>query len=161
MCFREERRRVAAFENCMIDLMNDMRNCRKCKLHETRKCVVTFKGAIKKGVVLIVGEAPGKMEDIKGKPFVGASGKLLDVWLEYLEIEEYHMTNVVRCRPPRNRQPYVAEKNACWPFLEETIGLLEPIYIIAVGTTANETLKWGKIELPVIHIVHPAYGAMY
>lgn len=88
--------------------------------------------------IVFVGEAPGAEEDRLGVPFVGRSGKLLDEWIEYLELsdKEYYITNVVKCRPPENRNPTREEIAACEPFLHRQLELLNPEFIVCVGRFA-------------------------
>ncbi len=88
--------------------------------------------------VVFVGEAPGAEEDRLGLPFVGRSGKLLDEWIAYLGLSKdaYYITNIVKCRPPENRDPTKEEVAACEPFLHEQLDLLKPEYVVCVGRFA-------------------------
>lgn len=125
---------------------------------------------------MLIGEAPGRDEDIAGKPFVGRAGQLLDKMLSAIELGEgdVHITNVVYWRPPGNRTPTPQEALACRPFLERQIELVAPDFIVALGgAAAKEVLgvtegimrlrgKWRQITiagktLPVLATLHPAY----
>ena len=118
--------------------------------------------------VVFVGEAPGAEEDRLGLPFVGRSGKLLDEWIAYLELSEddYYITNVVKCRPPENRDPTKQEVAVCRPFLHEQLELLNPEYVVCVGRFAmnvffpkkNGILKQSGQFFNQYYIVpHPSY----
>ena len=137
-------------------------NCEKCALCENRIQVVQpyyfmEKEAIKEEItkgdnrpILVVGEAPGKMEDVTGEPFVGRSGQLLREKLRELS-EEIIITNVVKCRPDENRDPKREEIEACFTYLEKEIIEIDPKLIIAVGRFAATTLlkkcfKHNKVE---------------
>lgn len=98
---------------------------------------------------MIVGEAPGATEDLKGEPFVGASGKLLSACLKEagLKEEEAYVCNILKFRPPNNRRPTAEEMEFCRPFLEEQISILQPKYILSLGTTALSFFEERKIEM--------------
>jgi DNA polymerase len=108
--------------------------CTRCPLHETRNNCV-FGAGSEKARLLFVGEAPGEREDATGMPFVGAAGQLLDRYLEAVGIErsDVYITNVLKCRPPKNRDPLPAEEDACLPFLREQVRLLRPKIIVCLG----------------------------
>ena len=95
---------------------------------------------------MFIGEAPGKNEDHQGKPFVGAAGKVLDRLLKHAGIDrsEVFITNVVKCRPPFNRVPHDDERNACRPYLNRQISLINPEIICVLGRTAYSSLVGGK-----------------
>lgn len=111
--------------------------CRGCTLCTTRKNSVFGKGS-SSPTVLFVGEAPGEQEDLAGKPFVGPAGKLLDLYLEFagLEAEDYYVANVLKCRPPRNRDPLPEEEEACLPHLREQLKILQPKILVCLGRIA-------------------------
>jgi len=112
----------------------EVRNCLKCRLSKTRKKAVPGEGNIDSRVVFI-GEAPGYWEDSKGSPFVGAAGKLLDEMLlkaGFLRNEVY-ITNVVKCRPPGNRDPRPDEIESCTPYLDRQLDLIKPKFIVTLG----------------------------
>ncbi|WFO76167.1 uracil-DNA glycosylase [Desulfurococcaceae archaeon MEX13E-LK6-19] len=122
-------------------LIEEIRQCRKCPLHKTRKNPVPGEGSIETKV-MFVGEAPGAREDEEGRPFVGAAGKLLTELLESIGVkrEQVYITNVIKCRPPGNRDPTEEEIAACLPYLIRQIKLLQPRVIIALGRHAAKTL---------------------
>jgi DNA polymerase len=116
--------------------------CRRCGLHAGRRNAVPGEGA-EKPLVLVVGEGPGADEDRTGRPFVGAAGKYLDKWLAAVELSREancFIANVVKCRPPGNRDPQPEEAAACRPFLERQIELLRPRAILTVGRIASRLL---------------------
>lgn len=112
-------------------------SCTMCPLCESRQNVVIYRGAVP-APLMIIGEAPGKNEDEEGKPFVGRSGKLLDLALNALGISEehYHIANIVKCRPPKNRVPDLAEVKSCRPLLQVQFAMNKPCYILLMGATA-------------------------
>lgn len=121
--------------------------CTKCKLHEFRTQVV-FGVGNPSAEIMFVGEAPGYNEDVQGEPFVGAAGKLLDKVLfeeTGLTRNEVYITNVVKCRPPNNRNPEEDEIIACNPYLLKQIEIIKPKVICALGNFAAKTLL-GKNE---------------
>lgn len=127
-------------------------SCRKCKLRETRTNVVFGFGNPLAEVVL-VGEAPGRSEDASGLPFVGAAGKNLDRLLKAasLKRDDVYITNAVLCRPPGNRRPTDAEIEACRGFLEETLRIIDPKIVMALGKTAAETLLGRRVNVRSEH----------
>lgn len=116
--------------------------CVRCRLHATRTNVVWGEGAIPAKLMLI-GEAPGSMEDMKGRPFVGAAGRILDEALEAagLEREEIYITNVVKCRPPRNRRPSRREREACQIHLIREVQQVRPQLVGLLGLTAIRAFR--------------------
>lgn len=146
-------------------------NCQSCSLHETRSQVVCARySSVKEADLLIVGEGPGEVEDRKGLAFVGDSGKLLDVMLESVGLDSFYITNVVRCRPPDNRNPNKTELQSCLPFLKTEIAFIKPKVILCLGKIAtkvllDETGRFEKLmrcrhqyyEYPVWVTYHPAY----
>ncbi|BAA79385.2 uracil-DNA glycosylase [Aeropyrum pernix K1] len=163
-------------------LEEEVRRCTRCPLHATRTHAVPGEGPGEAGV-MVVGEAPGRMEDRLGRPFVGPAGKLLDSLLELAGLSrgEVYITNVVKCRPPGNRDPREEEIEACLPYLVEQISLIRPRLVIAVGRHAGRTLfrlaglRWpglarargrvwrgriGGVELLIAVTYHPA-AALY
>lgn len=118
------------------------RACVACALSAARKNVVFGQG-VPAPAVLVVGEGPGAEEDNQGLPFVGASGKLLDKMLASIGLfrdENCYIANVVKCRPPNNREPAPDERAACMPFLREQIRLLKPKAILCAGRTAAQAV---------------------
>jgi len=116
-------------------------SCDKCRLRENCTQIVNGYGSTKSGVMLI-GEAPGADEDKIGKPFVGQAGKLLDSVLPMLGVirKNVYITNVVKCRPPKNRQPLEDEVTSCLPYLKKEIKEVDPSTIILLGQTAASAL---------------------
>ncbi|MEM3577209.1 MAG: type-4 uracil-DNA glycosylase [Candidatus Bathyarchaeia archaeon] len=109
-------------------------HCVKCPLHKARKNAVPGEGN-PNAKIMFIGEAPGYWEDVKGKPFVGAAGKLLDTLLAEAEIPrtQVFIGNVVKCRPPRNREPTPAEIQTCTPYLDRQITAIKPKLIVTLG----------------------------
>ncbi len=139
-----ERQRGARLEA----LKRSCRNCERCALR-SGCCQVIFGGGHPRARLMLVGEGPGAEEDRQGIPFVGAAGKLLDKILEAagLERDRIYITNVVKCRPPRNRLPDSAEVAACLPHLHEQINLIDPPLIVCLGALATRTLIGSKNTL--------------
>ena len=119
--------------------------CTKCELSQTRNNSVAGKGNFKADVIF-VGEAPGKNEDLKGEPFIGIAGKKLSIALESAGItrEEVYITNIVKCRPPKNRVPTPMERETCQNYLKKEIEIIEPKIICVLGNTAFSSLLDGK-----------------
>lgn len=116
------------------ELREECGKCQKCALGKTRtNCV--FGTGNENADVLFVGEAPGEKEDLSGIPFVGAAGKLLDKYLYAVDIdrERVYIANILKCRPPNNRDPLPAEEEACLPYLREQVRLMQPKIIICLG----------------------------
>lgn len=121
----------------MFELQNirtKIEKCTQCQIHSLRNKTVPGEGNYKPEIMLI-GEAPGKNEDLQGKPFVGAAGKILDKLLSSINLSrnEVFITNLVKCRPPNNRDPLDLEIHNCANFLNEQIGLLKPKMIVTLG----------------------------
>ncbi len=146
--------------------------CQACKLCERRRNTV-FGVGDEQADWLIVGEAPGENEDIQGEPFVGQAGKLLDNMLRALQLDRHNrvfIANVLKCRPPGNRNPEPEEVAQCEPFLRRQVELLQPKIILAMGRFAVQSLLQttepiGKLRgrrhayhgVPVVVTYHPAY----
>ena len=126
-------------------IAENIKVCEKCKLCETRTKAVPGKGNFDADVIF-VGEAPGRNEDMHGEPFVGAAGKRLDMILEDTGIdrEDVYITNIVKCRPPKNRVPSKQEEEACNDFIKQEIEIINPKIICIMGNTAYGTLLDGK-----------------
>jgi DNA polymerase len=122
--------------------------CKRCPLHKTRTNVVFGTGSGKTGLVF-VGEAPGRDEDLQGKPFVGRAGQLLTRIIEAvkLEREDVYITNVVKCRPENNRDPLPREIELCSTYLIEQIEILKPKAICALGRFAAEAMSGIKLSM--------------
>jgi len=112
----------------------EVKACRKCDLWKGRKNPVAGEGS-PDAVVMFIGEAPGYREDLKGRPFVGAAGKLLDEMVSRIGLSrsEVYIGNVLKCRPPENRDPVSIEVKACTPFLDRQIRIIEPRLIVTLG----------------------------
>jgi DNA polymerase len=146
--------------------------CRACKLCEGRTNTV-FGVGDRNADWLLVGEAPGENEDLRGEPFVGQAGKLLDNMLKALGLDrasKVYIANVLKCRPPANRNPQPDEVVQCEPFLRRQVQLLQPKIVLAMGRFAVQTLLGttepiGKLRgrvhqyagVPVVATYHPAY----
>ncbi len=111
--------------------------CTRCKLCEGRKNVV-FGVGNKEADILFVGEGPGEQEDIQGKPFVGPAGKLLDDMLSIINLDrtKVYIANIVKCRPPHNRDPQEDEQDACIDYLRKQVALIQPKIIVCLGRIA-------------------------
>lgn len=149
----------------------DLGNCTRCHLCEERKNIVFGVGNPNADLV-IVGEAPGRDEDLKGDPFVGRAGQLLNRMLEAIGLsrEEVYICNVIKCRPPKNRNPMPDEVESCEPFLIRQLQSLRPKLILAMGKFAAQTLLAtderisslrGRFQeyqgISVMPTFHPAY----
>ena len=157
----------------MINFITKYKNCPLCKLSQSRIQVVIGRGVVP-APLLITGEAPGEMEDLVGKPFVGRSGKLLDELLKDMGVKEneYYITNTVLCHPPKNRNPEPDEIEVCRPRLIEHINIINPKVILAVGTFAAQTLSNSKEKIsqlrknnelkyeniPLVCTFHPSFS---
>ncbi len=118
-----------------------IRDCKACDLYKTRKNFVFGYGNAH-AKIMFVGEAPGREEDEQGIPFVGAAGKLLDKMLQAIGLrrDEIYIANVLKCRPPGNRNPLPDEVQKCEPYLKEQLQLIKPRLIVALGLYAGQTL---------------------
>lgn len=123
------------------DLEKQCLNCTRCGLSETRNNVVFGVGP-QDADIMFVGEGPGEQEDLKGEPFVGAAGKLLDDMLSIIDLDRSncYIANIVKCRPPRNRDPETAEQDACIGYLRNQVALIRPKIIICLGRVAAKRL---------------------
>ncbi len=132
---------VAAKERELKKLEKDVVLCTLCKLHATRKNVVFGEGRCD-AELMFVGEGPGYEEDVQGRPFVGAAGRLLTKMINAMGFDrkDVYIANVVKCRPPGNRNPESDEIDACFPYLLEQIKIINPKVIVALGKFAAQTL---------------------
>lgn len=119
-------------------IWKEVESCRKCELWKTRKKSVPGEGPLDPKVMFI-GEAPGFNEDLQGKPFVGKGGEVLSELLGLIGLkrEDVYITNVVKCRPPGNRDPQPSEIKACTPYLDRQIALIKPKIIVTLGNFAT------------------------
>ena len=116
--------------------------CRQCGLCETRTNVVFGQGSAHPKV-LFVGEGPGQQEDEQGQPFVGRSGQLLDKYLFAIDLDrknDCYIGNIIKCRPPQNRDPLPEERQACMPWLRQQFRCLRPRIVVCLGRVAAQTL---------------------
>jgi uracil-DNA glycosylase family 4 len=152
-------------------LENEVSGCRKCELCETRTQTV-FGTGDKNADWLFIGEGPGQQEDLQGKPFVGKAGLLLTEMLRAIGLnrDDVFITNIVKCRPPNNRDPKPQEAESCSDYLERQFRLIRPKIIVALGRIAAQRLlktdtPIGKLrsqihhfhDTPVVIVYHPAY----
>lgn len=116
-------------------------DCTSCDLCQTRTNVVFGVGP-RNADVMFIGEGPGEQEDLKGEPFVGAAGKLLDDMLSIIDLsrENCYITNIVKCRPPHNRDPLEPEQDACIGYLRNQVALIEPKIIVCLGRVAAKRI---------------------
>jgi len=124
------------------NISDEISHCRKCPLGESRKNPVAGEGN-PNASLLFVGEAPGYYEDVEGRPFVGKAGQLLTKIIEAMGLkrENVYIGNILKCRPPDNRNPLPLEMDACFPYLERQIKLIKPLVICALGRYAAQTLS--------------------
>ncbi len=116
--------------------------CQKCELCKSRTNVVFGQG-VTTAEILFIGEGPGRTEDEMGLPFVGRSGKLLDELLGTVGLsreKNIYIANIVKCRPPENRDPLVQERNACMPWLKEQLSILQPKIVVCLGRVAAQVI---------------------
>lgn len=127
-------------------LHKKIRICKKCELWKTRTNAVPGEGS-SNAKVMFIGEAPGRVEDKTGRPFVGRAGKLLTELIESttLKRKDVFITSPIKCRPPRNRKPKQKEIDACMPYLQKQIEIINPKIIILLGNTAIKTIL-GKMD---------------
>lgn len=156
------------------DLRTHIGDCHRCPLGDTRTTLV-FGVGDPRADVLFIGEAPGRSEDLRGEPFVGAAGQLLDELLSSagMRRQEVYIANILKCRPPGNRDPLAEEIDTCTPFLREQVRLIHPRVIVTLGNYATRfvlkmdtgiTRLRGTVQkagaFPVMPIFHPA-AALY
>jgi DNA polymerase len=168
-------RALAASAKTLEDLHEILSDFDGCALKATAKNLCFYRGA-EQARVMLIGEAPGRDEDLAGKPFVGRAGQLLDKMLAAIGLSEanVHITNIVYWRPPGNRTPTPQEAQICSPFLERQIALVEPDIIVCLGGAAAKHVfdtpegimrlrgKWRDIEFAgktfqAMATLHPAY----
>lgn len=154
-------------------LNETIRSCTACGLHESRTQAVCGVGN-EQAEWLVIGEAPGADEDRRGEPFVGRAGQLLNEMLRAAgrPREQVYIANILKCRPPNNRDPKPEEVECCMPFLQRQIAMLRPKLILVVGRIAAQNLlqtdtpigrmrgqvySYGDTDIPVVVTYHPAY----
>ncbi|MBI4597008.1 MAG: uracil-DNA glycosylase [Candidatus Omnitrophica bacterium] len=152
-------------------LTQDVLRCRRCPLYRTRTHAVISDGSPQAELVF-VGEAPGRDEDLQGKPFVGAAGQLLTKMIEAMGLRraDVYICNVLKDRPPGNRTPLPEEVDACRPFLERQLAIIQPKVICVLGAVAAKALLGPHVAItkirgqvrdyqgiPLVPTFHPAY----
>jgi len=168
---------MAPANDSLLQILNDMGDCRRCRLHEGRTNLV-FGVGNEKSPLVFVGEGPGQDEDAQGIPFVGRAGQLLTQMIEGtakkegidLQRSDVYICNVVKCRPPGNRTPEPDEMEICGQFLFRQLSVIQPKAICALGGTAARALtghkegvtkmrgRWFKWrDIPVMVTYHPSY----
>jgi uracil-DNA glycosylase family 4 len=166
--------RARSPDSAWEQLSAEVGRCTRCDLHRTRTRAVLGVGD-RYAQWLVVGEAPGAEEDRQGEPFVGRAGQLLDAMLRAIGLARGHnvyIANILKSRPPGNRDPDPAEVAACLPYLERQIELIRPRLILAVGRIAMQNLlgtqatlgrmrgqvfEFGGLKTPLVVTYHPAY----
>jgi uracil-DNA glycosylase family 4 len=153
------------------EVRRELGDCQRCKLCKGRKTIV-FGVGNPRAELVFVGEGPGAEEDAQGVPFVGAAGQLLTKMIEAMKFkrDDVYICNVVKCRPPNNRNPEPDEIEACEPFLKAQLASLQPKVIVALGKFAAQTLlrdataitrlrgQWRTYQgVPLMPTFHPAY----
>jgi DNA polymerase len=162
---------IEARRRALAALEEQVRACTLCPLHEGRTNGVPGMGVLDP-LVMIIGEGPGAEEDRKGLPFVGRAGQYLDKWLQAIGLSrdrDVYITNIVKCRPPGNRDPQTAEIDSCTPYLRRQIDIIRPRSILAVGRFAGtwlsgQTDSLGRMRgrtfdfrgVPVVVTYHPS-----
>jgi len=159
------------FTETLGSIHADLGDCRRCKLARGRNRIV-FGDGNPKAKLMFIGEGPGAEEDRQGKPFVGAAGQLLTRIIEAIKLsrDQVYICNIIKCRPPGNRNPETDEIKTCFPFLARQIAAIQPDFIIALGTFAAQTLLGtatpisrlrGRFHeykgIKVVPTYHPAY----
>jgi len=158
-------------EIALDDLRKEIGDCHRCKLSKGRKNIVFGEGKADADIMFI-GEGPGRDEDIQARPFVGEAGKLLTNLILKLGLrrEDVYIANIVKCRPPNNRNPEEDEINTCSHFVERQIAIINPKVIVCLGKISAQTLLRSKNtisklrgnffsykDIPVMPTFHPAY----
>lgn len=146
--------------NTLEQIHSELASCSRCKLCQNRNSIVVGEGNPQASLVF-VGEGPGEQEDLQGRPFVGAAGQLLDRMIAALGLgrEDVYICNVVKCRPPGNRNPEPDEISACEPFLLRQLAAIQPRVIVALGKFAAQTLL--KTDVGIMRLrgnFHPCLG---
>lgn len=136
----------------LTELAQEVRSCQRCLLASTRTIAVPGEGPCN-ARLMFIGEGPGEQEDLSGRPFVGAAGQLLDRLLDMagLRRQNLFITNIVKCRPPGNRDPQPCEASACRPYLDAQIALVNPAVICLLGKPATQTLLDPQAAMGRVH----------
>jgi DNA polymerase len=138
-------------ESALKVLRDEIGDCQRCKLCRNRANIVFGEG-LSGAKIMFIGEGPGRDEDIQARPFVGEAGKLLASLITKLgqKREEVYIANIVKCRPPNNREPEEDEILACRPFVEKQIQIIQPTVIVSLGKVATHALL--KIKTPISRV---------
>lgn len=164
---------LAAGESPWQQLRSEVEACTRCALHQSRTQTV-FGSGDPQADWMVIGEAPGAEEDQQGEPFVGPAGQLLTAMLAAIDLprEKVFIANVLKCRPPGNRDPQVEEVSECLSYLHRQVALVRPRLVLAVGRIAAQNLlgcdtplaklrgqvhRFGPLDTPLIVTYHPAY----
>ncbi len=170
---RQKKQTVAPISAAWDKLAAAVSVCTACTLHASRTQTV-FGVGNRNADLMIIGEAPGFHEDQQGEPFVGRAGQLLSAMLQAIGLtrDQVYIANILKCRPPNNRDPQAIEVATCTPFLEQQIALIQPTLLLAVGRIAahfllnttsslqslrNKMHAYGARQTPLIITYHPAY----
>jgi len=173
--FSDDEVRSDSRSDSIEQIAAEIRECNNCQLAKGRTNAAPGEG-VKQPLVMVIGEGPGREEDEQGRPFVGRAGQLLDKMLESINLSRNtncFIANVVKCRPPNNRDPYPEETGACAHFLQRQITLLKPKFILVAGRIAAQTLlktteaigklrgrftefEVGNMTIPLLATYHPA-----
>lgn len=131
------------------ELAKSLHNCQRCKLAKLGRSQVVFGVGNPHASIMFVGEAPGANEDLKGEPFVGAAGKILNDLLASANLsrDQIYIANVIKCRPPDNRDPEPDEVDTCKPFLMQQIQMIRPKLVCTLGNWATQTLLERKVGI--------------
>ncbi|HDH11484.1 MAG TPA: uracil-DNA glycosylase [Nitrospirae bacterium] len=158
-------------EDALKNLRKEIGDCHRCKLSENRKNIVFGEGN-PDAELMFIGEGPGRDEDIQARPFVGNAGKLLAKMILKMGFkqEDVYIANIVKCRPPFNREPGEDEITTCLPYVEKQIEIINPKVIVSLGKIAAQSLLRSKVpisklrgsfhdfqNIPVMPTFHPAY----
>jgi DNA polymerase len=158
-------------QDALKKLFEELGDCQRCGLSKGRKNIVFGEGN-PAAQLMFIGEGPGREEDLQGRPFVGDAGQVLTNLIKKMGLKrkDVYIANIVKCRPPNNRDPEEEEKATCSPFLEKQIEIIKPIIIVALGRIAAHTLTGSTIpitkmrgnffkykDIPVMPTFHPAY----
>jgi DNA polymerase len=150
----------------------ELGDCTRCKLHQLGRKQIVFGVGNPKAELMFIGEGPGAQEDIQGIPFVGDAGQLLTKIIQSMGFsrDDVYIANIVKCRPPQNRDPEPDEVASCEPFLKKQIASINPRMIVTLGKYASQTIlhtstaitrlrgQWGSYQgIPVMPTYHPAY----
>ena len=164
---------ISSENNNLTSLDEIIKKCKKCNLHKTRQNTVFGEGDPDSNI-MIIGEAPGREEDEAGRPFIGRAGKLLNEFLKSIDLnrDSVFIANTIKCRPPENRDPEIAEINACSDYLDQQINFIKPKVLVLLGKVAANRLLGedmpmselrlkkffiDKYDIPIIVFYHPAY----